>query len=166
MKIVEGTLHGEHKKFAVVMSKVNSSVTENLLDGALSCLKENGVDKSAILVIRVPGAWEIPIAAERVAKSNAFDAVICLGAIIRGETPHFEYVAGEVSKGIAAISRKTGKPVAFGVLITDTIEQAAALTGEKGDNKGWEAAGCALEMVNLMEKIGQFEGSSFLQGMF
>ncbi len=165
MKIVEGKLHGEHKKFAVVMSKVNSLVTDKLLDGAVSCLKANGVEKSTILVIRVPGAWEIPVAAERVAKSSAFDAVICLGAIIKGETPHFEYVAGEVSKGIAEISRKTGKPVAFGVLITDTQEQAAALAGGK-DNKGWEAAGCALEMVNLMAKIGQFEGSSFLQGMF
>jgi 6,7-dimethyl-8-ribityllumazine synthase len=166
MKIVEGELQGAHKKFAVVMSKVNSQVTENLLDGAVSCLKEHGVDTSAILVIRVPGAWEIPVAAERVAKSNAFDAVICLGAIVRGETPHFEYVAGEVSRGVAEISRKTGKPVAFGVLITDTLEQAAELTGGKDNNKGWEAAGCALEMVNLMEKIGQFEGSSFLQGLF
>ena len=166
MKYVEGKLNGEHKKFAIVVSKVNAAVTEKLLDGAVGCLKENGVDKSSILVIRVPGAWEIPITAERAAKSNAFDAVICLGAIIRGEVPHFEYVAGEVSKGIAAISRKTGKPVAFGVLIADTIEQTVELTGEKVDNKGWEAAGCALEMVNLMEKIGQFEGSSFLQGMF
>jgi 6,7-dimethyl-8-ribityllumazine synthase len=166
MKIVEGTLHGEHKRFAIVMSKVNSLVTENLLDGAVKCLQKNGVDKSAILVIRVPGAWEIPVAAERVAKSNAFDAVICLGSIIKGETPHFEYVAGEVSKGIAEISRKTGKPVAFGVLITDSLDQATALTGENGNNKGWEAAASALEMVNLMEQIGQFEGSSFLQGMF
>jgi len=166
MKIVEGKLDGEHKRFAIVMSKVNSLVTENLLEGAVECLGKNGVDKSAILVIRVPGAWEIPVAAERVAKSNAFDAVICLGSIIKGETPHFEYVAGEVSKGIAEISRKTGKPVAFGVLITDTLDQATALTGENGNNKGWEAAASALEMVNLMEQIGQFEGSSFLKGMF
>ncbi len=165
MKTVEGKLQGEHKKFAVVMSKVNSPVTESLLDGAVNCLTDNGVDTSAILVIRVPGAWEIPVAAERAAKSKAFDAVICLGAIIRGETPHFEYAAGEVSRGIAEISRKTGKPVAFGVLITDTQEQAAAFAGGK-DNKGWEAAASALEMVNLMEKIGQFEGSSYLKGMF
>ncbi|MBL7006906.1 MAG: 6,7-dimethyl-8-ribityllumazine synthase [Spirochaetia bacterium] len=165
MKIVEGKLQGEHKKFVVVVSKVNSQVTESLLDGAVHCLKENGVDSSAILVIRVPGAWEIPVVAERVAKSNAFDAVICLGAIIRGETPHFESVAGEVSKGIAEISRKTGKPIAFGVLITDTQEEAAAFASGK-DNKGWEAAASALEMVNLMEKIGRFEGSSYLQGMF
>ncbi len=148
------------------MSKVNSLVTDKLLDGAVSCLKANGVEKSAILVIRVPGAWEIPVVAERVAKSNAFNAVICLGSIIRGETPHFEYVAGEVSKGIAEISRKTGKPVAFGVLITDTLDQATALTGDNGSNKGWESAASALEMVNLMEQIGQFEGSSYLQGMF
>ena len=166
MKIVEGKLDGEHKRFAIVMSKVNSLVTENLLNGAVQCLKENGVEKSAILVIRVPGAWEIPVAAERVAKSNAFDAVICLGAIVKGETPHFEYVAGEVSKGIAEISRKTGKPVAFGVLITDTLEQANTLTDGKGSNKGRDAAASGLEMVNLMEQIGQFEGSSFLQGMF
>ena len=166
MKIVEGHLQGEHKKFAIVVSKVNSFVTEKLLDGAVNCLLDNGVEKSAVLIIRVPGAWEIPITAERAAKSNAFDAVICLGAVIRDEISHFEYVATEVSKGIAAISRTTGKPVTFGVLITDTIEQAVELTGEKSNNKGWEAAGCALEMVNLMEKIGQFEGSSFLNGIF
>ena len=152
-RTVEGTLRGGEKKFAIVVSRFNSFITERLLEGAMDCLLRHGAEAGSVTVIRVPGAWEIPIAAKRAAAGDAHDGVICLGAVIRGDTPHFDYVAAEVSKGVAAVGLETGKPVTFGVLTTDTIEQAVERAGTKAGNKGWEAAETALEMTDLMDNL-------------
>ncbi len=152
-KTVEGNLKGEGKRFAVVVSRFNSFITERLLEGAMDCLLRHGTNAEDVTVLRVPGAWEIPIAAKRVALDTDYDGVICLGAVIRGGTPHFEYVSAEVSKGVAAIGLESGKPVTFGVLTTDSIEQAVERAGTKAGNKGWEAAETALEMCDLMGQL-------------
>lgn len=152
-KSVEGTLRGEGKRFAIVVSRFNSFITERLLEGAMDCLLRHGTEAKSVTVVRVPGAWEIPITAKHAAANDAYDGVICLGAVIRGGTPHFDYVAAEVSKGVAAVGLETGKPVTFGVLTTDTIEQAVERAGTKAGNKGWEAAETALEMVDLMGNL-------------
>jgi len=150
----EGSLRGEGKKFAIVVSRFNSFIAERLLDGALDTLHRSGVALDDVEVARVPGAFEIPLVTQRLAKSGRHDAVICLGAVIRGATPHFDYVAAEVSKGAAQVMLDSGVPVLFGVLTTDTIEQAIERAGTKAGNKGSEVAMAALEMVNLLEQLG------------
>jgi 6,7-dimethyl-8-ribityllumazine synthase len=153
MRTVEGTLHGEGLKFALIVSRFNSFITERLLEGALDCLKRHGVSEADLTLVRVPGAWEIPLAAKRLANSQAYDAVICLGAVIRGATPHFDYVAAEVSKGTAQVALDAGIPVLFGILTTDSLEQAVERAGSKAGNKGYAAAEAALEMVNLLKSL-------------
>ncbi len=154
MRTVEGKLIGAGLKIALVVSRFNSFITERLLEGALDCLRRQGVADNNLLVVRVPGAWEIPVAAKRLAQSKAYDAVVCLGAVIRGSTPHFDYVAAEVSKGIAQITLDTGVPISFGILTTDTLEQAIERAGSKAGNKGFAAAEAAIEMVNLLKELG------------
>ncbi len=154
MRTIEGKLSGAGLKFALVVSRFNSFITERLLDGALDCLRRQGVADDNLTVVRVPGAWEIPVAAKRLAQTGSCDAVICLGAVIRGSTPHFDYVAAEVSKGIAHISLDTGVPISFGILTTDTLEQAIERAGSKAGNKGFAAAEAAIEMVNLLKELG------------
>ncbi|MFI5355497.1 MAG: 6,7-dimethyl-8-ribityllumazine synthase, partial [Desulfobaccales bacterium] len=129
-------------------------ITERLLEGALDCLRRQGVAEDDLMVARVPGAWEIPVVVKRLAQSKAYDGVICLGAVIRGSTPHFDYVAAEVSKGIAMVSLESGLPISFGILTTDTLEQAIERAGSKAGNKGFAAAEAAIEMVNLLKGLG------------
>ncbi|MBF0189563.1 MAG: 6,7-dimethyl-8-ribityllumazine synthase [Magnetococcales bacterium] len=143
--------HGCH--FAIVVARFNSFITERLLEGAVDGLVRHGASREAITVLRVPGAFEIPMAAQKVARSGRFDGVLCLGAVIRGSTPHFDYVSSEVSKGVASVSLESGIPVGFGVLTTDTLEQAIERAGSKAGNKGWETALSVIEMVNLFKRI-------------
>lgn len=154
MRIIEGKLVAGKYNLAIIVSRFNDFITEHLLAGALDALKRHGVEDEQLTVVRVPGAFEIPQIAGRLAKTGKYNAVICLGAVIRGDTPHFDYVAAEVSKGIASVSLETGVPVIFGVLTTDNIEQAIERAGTKGGNKGWEAAVTALEMVDLNLQLG------------
>ncbi len=154
MRTVEGKLSGAGLKFALVVSRFNSFITERLLEGALDCLRRQGVAEDDLMVARVPGAWEIPVVVKRLAQSKAYDGVICLGAVIRGSTPHFDYVAAEVSKGIAMVSLESGMPISFGILTTDTLEQAIERAGSKAGNKGFAAAEAAIEMVNLLKGLG------------
>ena len=154
MKNIEGNLSAEDIKFAIVVGRFNSLISEKLLEGAIDCILRHGGDEKNITVVRVPGSFEIPLAAKKLAKTEDYDAVICLGAVIRGSTPHFDYVANEVSKGIATVSLETEIPIAFGVLTTDTIEQAVERAGTKMGNKGFDAALSAIEMVNLLKNIG------------
>jgi 6,7-dimethyl-8-ribityllumazine synthase len=154
MNVLEGKLTGEGLKIALVVSRFNSFITERLVEGALDCLRRHGVAETGLTMVRVPGAWEIPLVAKRLAQAKAHDAVICLGAVIRGSTPHFDYVAAEVSKGIAQVSLESGVPILFGVLTTDTLEQAVERAGSKSGNKGYAAAESALEMVNLLKDMG------------
>jgi 6,7-dimethyl-8-ribityllumazine synthase len=152
-KFVEGKLNAEGLKFGIVVGRFNSFIGERLLEGAVDALVRHGADDAQITVLRVPGAFEIPLAAQKMAKSNNYDALICLGAVIRGSTPHFDYVASEVSKGVAHVSLQTGVPVIFGVLTTDTIEQAVERAGTKAGNKGFDAAMTAIEIVNVLREI-------------
>jgi 6,7-dimethyl-8-ribityllumazine synthase len=154
MKTIEGKLNGAGLKFALVVSRFNSFITERLLEGALDCLRRQGVAEDDLMVARVPGAWEIPVVVKRLAQAKAYDGVICLGAVIRGSTPHFDYVAAEVSKGIAQVSLESGMPISFGILTTDTLEQAIERAGSKAGNKGFAAAEAAIEMVNLLKGLG------------
>lgn len=154
MRTLEGKLAGEGLNIALVVSRFNSFITERLLEGALDCLRRQGVREDDLTVARVPGSWEIPLVAKNLAFSRAYDAVICLGAVIRGSTPHFDYVAAEVSKGIAQVSMESGVPVLFGVITTDTLEQAVERAGTKAGNKGYAAAEAAIEMVNLLKDMG------------
>ena len=153
IKTIEGDFSAGNARFALVVGRFNSFVVESLLEGALDALKRHGVPESHITLVRVPGAFEIPLVAKKLAMSGKYDAVICLGAVIRGSTPHFDYVANEVSKGIAAVSLETTVPIAFGVLTTDTLEQAIERAGSKAGNKGWDAAMAAIEMANLLKQI-------------
>jgi 6,7-dimethyl-8-ribityllumazine synthase len=153
MRTVEGNLTGEGLKVALIVSRFNAFITERLLEGALDCLRRHGVADADCTLVRVPGAWEIPLAAKRLVHSQAYDAVICLGAVIRGATPHFDYVAAEVSKGTAQVALDSGVPVLFGILTTDTLEQAVERAGSKAGNKGYAAAEAALEMVNLLKAL-------------
>ena len=153
MKTIEGNLVGSRGKFAILVARFNSFIVESLLDGALDTLKRHGVDEKDIEIVRVPGAFEMPIAAQRMAAQNKYDAIIALGAVIRGGTPHFEYVAGECVKGLSQVSLNANIPVAFGVLTVDSIEQAIERAGTKAGNKGGEAAITALEMVNLFAEL-------------
>ena len=153
MKIYEGNLTGESIRVGIVVARFNEFITSKLLSGALDCLRRENVADEDIEVAWVPGAFEIPLIASEMAQSGRYDAVICLGAIIRGNTSHYDYVCSEVSKGIAQISLKTGLPVMFGVLTTENIEQAIERAGSKAGNKGSECAHGAIEMVNLMRSM-------------
>ncbi len=153
MKTFEGELQAKGLKFAIIVSRFNDFIGSKLLDGAVDALTRHGASEQNIEVIKVPGAYEIPLAAKKVASKKKHDALICLGAIIRGATPHFDYVAAEASKGIAQASLDTGVPIAFGVLTTDTIEQAVERAGTKSGNKGWDCAMVAIEMAQLFKKL-------------
>jgi 6,7-dimethyl-8-ribityllumazine synthase len=150
---IDGKLDATGLRFAIIVGRFNSFIVERLLEGALDALRRHGAADSDIMVVRVPGAFEIPLTAQRVATRNECDAIICLGAVIRGATPHFDYVAGEVSKGIAQVSLSTGVPIAFGVLTTDTVEQAVERAGTKAGNKGFDAAMTAIETANLFREL-------------
>jgi 6,7-dimethyl-8-ribityllumazine synthase len=152
-KFYEGKLDAKGLKIGIVVARFNSFIAERLLDGALDALIRHGADDKNIEVARVPGAFEIPLATARMAQSGKYDALICLGAVIRGSTPHFDYVASEVSKGVAQVSLSSGLPVAFGVLTTDTIEQAVERAGTKAGNKGFDAAMTAIETANLLKGL-------------
>lgn len=148
-----GHLSGEGRRFALLLSRFNSLVTDQLLSGARDCLVRHGVDEDAIDVYRVPGGWELPQAARKIAALGRHDGIVVLGCVIRGATPHFEHVAGEASRGLGAVAREIEIPLAFGVLTTDTVEQALERAGTKAGNKGWDAALSALEMVSLYERL-------------
>ncbi|HSV98061.1 MAG TPA: 6,7-dimethyl-8-ribityllumazine synthase [Spirochaetota bacterium] len=153
MKVIEGKLDASGLGFGIVVSRFNEFITQKLLGGAIDCLKRNNADENNITVLWVPGSFEIPAAAKRLVDTGSFDAVICLGAVIRGATPHFDFVASEVSKGVAQISLAASIPVVFGVLTTDSIEQAIERAGSKSGNKGFDAALSAIEMANIFKQI-------------
>ncbi len=153
INIVEGDLVVDDARFGLVVSRFNSFIVDSLQSGAIDCLLRHGARESDIEVVKVPGAHEIPLLARRMAASEKYDAIIALGAVIRGATPHFDYVAGECAKGLAAVSQQYGLPVAFGVLTVDTIEQAVERAGTKAGNKGGDAALSAIEMVNLLKQL-------------
>ncbi len=152
-KVLEGQLTAKGLRFAIVVSRFNSLVTQRLLDGALDALRRHEVDENAITIAWTPGSFELPLVAQKFAKSGKYDAVICLGCIIRGDTPHFEYVASETAKGIAQVMLDTGVPVVFGVVTADNLEQALERAGAKAGNRGFDAAMTAMEMANLLRKI-------------
>jgi 6,7-dimethyl-8-ribityllumazine synthase len=154
-RVFEGQISATGLRFAIVVSRFNSFITERLLGGAMDALTRTGANPDQIDVVKVPGSWEVPVAAAELARQKRYDALICLSAVIRGETPHFDYVAGEAAKGIAHVSAETGIPVAFGVLTTNTLEQAIDRAGAKGGNKGFDAAMTAVEMANLMRTLRQ-----------
>jgi 6,7-dimethyl-8-ribityllumazine synthase len=152
--VVEGQLSAEGFRFAIIVSRFNDFISSRLMEGAMDALRRHGATEENMFLVKVPGAFEIPIVAKRLAQSGSYDAVVCLGAVIRGATPHFDYVAAEVSKGIANVALETTVPVTFGVLTTDNLEQAIERAGSKSGNKGYEAAMAAIEMVNLFNKLG------------
>ena len=151
--IVEGKLRADGFKFAIVASRFNDFVVSRLVGGATDVLQRLGANPDNITVYRVPGSWELPLTVKKVVETNRFDAVICVGALIRGETPHFDYIAGEVSKGLSSIALESGIPITFGVLTVDTVEQAIDRAGLKSGNKGYEAAMSAVELVNLYKEL-------------
>jgi 6,7-dimethyl-8-ribityllumazine synthase len=153
MTTFEGKLSGKGLKFALVVGRFNELISTRLYEGALDCLRRHDVADGDVDAAWVPGAFEMPLVAKRLAESGAYDAVICLGAVIRGGTPHFDFIAAEAAKGIAKVSLDSGVPVAFGVLTTDTVEQAVERAGTKAGNKGWAAAATALEMANLRREL-------------
>ncbi len=153
MKTIEGKLVARDYRFGIIVSRFNEFISGHLLSGALDCFKRHEVKEESIDIIWVPGSFEIPLAAMKAAKSKRYDAVICLGAVIRGSTPHFDYVAAEVSKGIATVGLDTGVPVIFGVITSDTLEQAIERAGSKAGNKGWQAALSAIEMADLSSQF-------------
>ena len=153
MKIYEGELLAKGLKFAIVVSRFNDFITKKLLDGAVDALLRHGAVEQNIDIIKVPGAFEIPLAAKIIAEKKKHNAIICLGTIIRGATSHFEYVAAEATKGIASASLETGLPISFGILTTDSIEQAVERAGSKSGNKGWDAALVAIEMAQLLKRL-------------
>ena len=152
-KIMEGQLTAAGKRFGIVVSRFNELICRKLLEGSLDCLTRHGADANQIEIPWVPGAFEIPAAAKKMAQSGKYDAIICLGAVIRGATPHFEYISAEVTKGIAQVSMESGLPVAYGVITPDTLEQALERAGSKAGNKGWDAALSAIEMADLFTQI-------------
>ena len=152
-KTFEGQLSATGLRFAIVVSRFNSFITERLLAGAQDALRRTGAAEDMIDVVKVPGSWEVPLVAGELARQHRYDAVICLACVIRGETPHFDYVAAEAAKGVAHVASETGVPVAFGVLTTNTLEQAIDRAGAKGGNKGADAAMTAIEMANLMRTL-------------
>jgi 6,7-dimethyl-8-ribityllumazine synthase len=153
MKTYEGELQAKGLKFGIVVSRFNDFITKKLLDGAVDGLVRHGALDKDIEIVKVPGAFEIPLAAKKLAQKKSLDAVICLGTIIRGATPHFDFVAAESAKGIGSASLETGMPIAYGILTTDTIEQAIERAGTKSGNKGWDSALVAIEMAQLMKKL-------------
>ena len=155
VKTLEGNLLAKGLRFGIVVSRFNSFISERLLEGAMDALRRSGAEEEDWTVVRVPGAFEIPLASKKMAKSGRYDAIICLGCVIRGATPHYAYIAAEVTKGIASLSLESEVPVAFGVLTTDTIEQAIERAGTKAGNKGFDAALSAIEMANLLKEIGK-----------
>jgi 6,7-dimethyl-8-ribityllumazine synthase len=152
-RVVEGALQAKGMRFGIVVSRFNDFINKRLLDGALDALARHGAEEGMITVVRVPGSFEIPLAAKKLAGSGKYDAIICLGAVIRGATPHFEYISTEVTEGIAQVALESGMPVSFGILTTDTIEQAIERAGTKSGNKGWDAALAAIEMVNVLKTV-------------
>lgn len=154
-KIIEAKLQAEGKKFALVVSRFNDFITDKLLGGAVDGLLRSGARDKDVEIVKVPGAFEIPLIAKKMAATGRYNAVICIGAVIRGTTPHFEYVSAEVSKGIAKVGLESEIPVIFGIVTTDTIEQAIERAGTKAGNKGWDAAITAVEMANLIEVVDQ-----------
>lgn len=154
IKTFEGDFSGLTARVGIVVSRFNSFIVDRLLEGAVDTLKRHGIPENDLLIVKVPGAYELPLAAQKLIKSNRVDGVIALGAVIRGATPHFDYVAGECVKGLASISLKHEVPMSFGVLTTDTIEQAVERAGTKAGNKGSEAAMSLIEMISLMRKLG------------
>jgi 6,7-dimethyl-8-ribityllumazine synthase len=152
-KVTEGNLDAKGLKFAILVSRFNSIITERLLSGALDALTRTGASEEDIEIVKVPGSWELPVAAAEIARQKKHDVVICLSAVIRGDTPHFDYIAAEATKGLAHVSLETGVPVAFGVLTTNTVEQAIDRAGAKSGNKGFDAAMTAVEMGNLMRRL-------------
>lgn len=151
-KVIEGSLSAKGLKFGIIASRFNDFITNRLLDGALDVLNRSGAKSDDIEIIKVPGSFEIPLIAKKMAAGKKYDAIICLGTVIRGDTPHFDYISAEVTKGIAAVSLESGMPVSFGILTTDTIEQAIERAGTKSGNKGGEAALVAIEMANLCKE--------------
>jgi 6,7-dimethyl-8-ribityllumazine synthase len=152
-KVIEGKLIAKDLKFAIVVSRFNDFITSKLLDGAMDAIIRHGGSNNNVDVVRVPGAFEMPVVAKKLAETKKYDAIVCLGAVIRGATPHFEYIASEVAKGLATVSLETGVPVSFGVLTTDTLEQAIERAGTKAGNKGFDAAMSAIEMANLFKQL-------------
>jgi len=151
--LLEGKLDAHGLKFAVVLSRFNDFICERLLHGALDALIRSGADENDIDIVKVPGSFEIPLAAKKLAKSQRYDGIVCLGAVIRGATPHFEYISAEVTKGIASVSLEYETPISLGVITTDNIEQAIERAGSKSGNKGWDSAISAIEMANLLKKL-------------
>ena len=153
MQTIEGNLNGNGSRFAIVVGRFNSLITDRLLVGAIDALQRSGVPEGNITIVRVPGAWEIPVTAQALTKTAKYDAVVCLGAVIRGDTPHFDYVAGQSASGLAHVALASGMPVVNGILTTNTVEQAMDRAGIKSGNKGFDAAMTALEMVNLLRQV-------------
>jgi len=153
-KELQGNLVVEGQKFALVVSRFNEFITAKLLSGAVDALERHGCDPKNITIVRVPGSFELPLAAKKCAESGNYDAVVCLGCVIRGQTPHFEFIAAEVAKGVAQVGLETGLPVTFGVITADTLEQAIERAGSKAGNKGADAATTAIELLNLYARIG------------
>ncbi len=152
-RVIEGTLTAKGVKFGIVVSRFNDFINKRLLDGALDALSRHGAEDENISIVKVPGSFEIPLMAKKLADSGKYDAIICFGAVIRGATPHFEYISAEVTKGIAKVTLDSGIPVSFGILTTDNIEQAIERAGSKLGNKGWDAALSAIEMVNVLKVV-------------
>ena len=153
-RVIEGTLTAKGVKFGIVVSRFNDFINKRLLDGALDALSRHGAEDENVSIVKVPGSFEIPLMAKKLADSSKYDAIICLGAVIRGATPHFEYISAEVTKGIAKVTLDSGIPISFGILTTDNIEQAIERAGTKSGNKGWDAAMSAIEMVNVLKVVG------------
>lgn len=153
VKTVEGRVSAAGRRIGIVVSRFNANVTSRLLEGALAALRDHGASEESLTVVYVPGAFELPLAAQHLAQTGGVQAVVCLGAVVRGETPHFEYVAAQASEGIAAVARACGLPVSFGVITADTMEQALARAGGGVGNKGYQAAVAALEMADLLERL-------------
>ncbi|MGP8244339.1 MAG: 6,7-dimethyl-8-ribityllumazine synthase [Bryobacteraceae bacterium] len=154
-KTIEGHLNAANLRFAIVVGRFNSFIGERLLAGALDALDRSGAAADQIDIVKVPGSWEIPLVASELARQHRYDAIICLSAVIRGDTPHFDYVASEAAKGVASAAAETGVPIAFGILTTNTLEQAIDRAGAKGGNKGFDAAMTAIEMANLLRALRQ-----------
>ncbi|HYI93198.1 MAG TPA: 6,7-dimethyl-8-ribityllumazine synthase [Bryobacteraceae bacterium] len=152
-RTIEGNIDARGLKFAIIAARFNSFIVERLLDGAMDALRRTGADLDALTIVKVPGSWEMPVVAAELARQKRYDGVICLGAVIRGETPHFDYVAGNAASGLAGISAETGVPIAFGVLTTNTVEQAVDRAGAKSGNKGFDAAMTAIEMAQLLKSL-------------
>ncbi|HDY87139.1 MAG TPA: 6,7-dimethyl-8-ribityllumazine synthase [bacterium] len=154
-KLFEGELSAKNKRYAIIVSRYNELIGKKLLDGAMDCLLRHDASKNSIDIAWVPGAFELPLTAKKIAQKGSYDAVICIGAVIRGETPHFDFIASQAAKGIAQASLETGVPIIFGVVTTDTVEQAVKRAGTTAGNRGFDAALSAIEMSNLFNKIGE-----------